>query len=72
MLCVPRNLVEQDAWDHPENGSRMEAFKRVVGTYVVSVAAPGFEYWIGADGGVCRARAGSRDPGLPCAAGSLQ
>jgi hypothetical protein len=48
MLCVPRNLVEQEAWDHPESGSRMDAFKRVVGTYVVSVAKPGFEYWIGA------------------------
>ena len=48
MLCVPRNLVEQDAWDHPESGSKMDAFKRVVGTYVVSVAKPGFEYWIGA------------------------
>jgi hypothetical protein len=48
MLCVPRNLVEQDAWDHPESGSKMDAFKRAVGTYVVSVAQPGFEYWIGA------------------------
>jgi hypothetical protein len=48
MLCVPRKLVEQDAWDHPESGSRMDAFKRVVGTYVVSVAKPGFEYWVGA------------------------
>jgi hypothetical protein len=48
MLCVPRNLVEQEAWDQPESGSRMDAFKRVVGTYVVSVAQLGFEYWIGA------------------------
>ena len=48
LLCVPRNLVEQDAWDHPESGSRMDAFKRIVGTYVVSEAKPGFEYWIGA------------------------
>ena len=48
MLCVPRNLVEQDAWDHPESGSRMDAFKRVVGTYIISVAKVGFEYWIGA------------------------
>jgi hypothetical protein len=48
MLCVPRNLVERDAWEHPESGSRMDAFKRVVWTYVVSVAKPGFEYWIGA------------------------
>ena len=48
MLCVPRNLVEQDAWDHPESGSPMDAFKRIVGTYVVSVARPGFEYRIDA------------------------
>lgn len=48
MLCVPRNLVEQEAWDRPASGSRMDAFQRVVGTYVVSVAMPGFEYWIGA------------------------
>ena len=48
MLCVPRSLVEQNAWDHPGSDSRMDAFKRVVGTYVVSVAKPGFEYWTGA------------------------
>jgi hypothetical protein len=35
MLCVPRNLVEQDAWATPKSGSKMDAFKRVVWTYVV-------------------------------------
>jgi hypothetical protein len=46
LLCVSEDLVTNNSWNQPEAGSKMAAFKDLAGRYIVSVAKPGWEYWI--------------------------
>jgi hypothetical protein len=46
LLCVSADLVANNSWNQPEDGSKMAAFKEMAGRYIVSVAKPGWEYWI--------------------------
>lgn len=46
LLCVSADLANNSEWSNPEGGSKMDTFKHQVGSYVNSVAKPGWEYWI--------------------------
>lgn len=46
LLCVSADLASNSEWSNPEGGSKMDTFKHRVGSYVNSVAKPGWEYWI--------------------------
>ncbi len=46
LLCVSADLANNSSWSNPEGGSKMDTFKYRVGTYIQSVAKPGWEYWI--------------------------
>jgi hypothetical protein len=45
LVCVPPSLVSQ-TWGHPAKGSKMDYFEGAVGQYVLSVAQPGWQYWV--------------------------
>jgi hypothetical protein len=45
LICVPPNLVSQ-TWGNPVKNSKMDYFQGVVGKYVLSVAQPGWQYWV--------------------------
>jgi len=45
LICAPPNLVAQ-TWGNPAKNSKMDYFQGVVGKYVLSVAQPGWQYWI--------------------------
>jgi hypothetical protein len=46
MVCIERPLIDRQAWDNPRPRTKMQAFKTMVLTYIVSVAKPDWEYWI--------------------------
>lgn len=46
LLCVSADLASNSEWSNPAGGSKMDTFKHQVGSYVNSVAKPGWEYWI--------------------------
>ena len=45
LICAPPTLVSQ-TWGHPAKGSKMDYFEGAVGQYVLSVAQPGWQYWV--------------------------
>jgi hypothetical protein len=45
LVCVPPSLVSQ-TWGHPAKNSKMDYFEGAVGQYVLSVAQPGWQYWV--------------------------
>jgi hypothetical protein len=46
LMCVPAAIANDSAWSAPEAGSKMAAFRDVVAQYIVSIAKPGWEYWV--------------------------
>lgn len=44
LICVPRQLV--DRWNAAAPNGKMAAFKQIVAAYVISVAQPGWQYWV--------------------------
>lgn len=46
LLCVSADLANNSSWSKPEAGSKMATFKDLAADYIISVAKPGWEYWI--------------------------
>lgn len=45
-LCVPRNLVERENWEHPYPGSRIELFRNLIRDYLLEHGDVGYQYRI--------------------------
>jgi hypothetical protein len=45
LICVPPTLLSQ-TWGRPAPNSKMDYFEKAVGRYVLSVAQPGWQYWV--------------------------
>jgi hypothetical protein len=45
LICVPPTLLSQ-TWGHPAQNGKMDYFEKAVGRYVLSVAQPGWQYWV--------------------------
>jgi hypothetical protein len=46
LLCIPQDLVDTYSFNDPDPGSKMEAFKDLAASFIVSVAKPDWQYWI--------------------------
>ncbi|MGH9684699.1 MAG: hypothetical protein ACRD4S_13945 [Candidatus Acidiferrales bacterium] len=47
LLCVQQPLVDKQSWNAPAGGSKMASFKLAVARYIISIAKPDWQYWIG-------------------------
>ena len=45
-LCVPLDLVQNQFWDYPYPGGKMDKFRRAVGAFVVAQGDPRVQYRI--------------------------
>jgi hypothetical protein len=45
-LCLPRNLVEEQAWQNPAPGSKMESFRNMITDFILATGDRSIQYRI--------------------------